>query len=92
MPKSIFDRIVDWPYHPQTILGIAFVGCFIATMQGDGLIWAALVVAAVTAPFAALLLFLPYLATIMLLAVVLSLPSLIRAIQAALHTSAPATH
>jgi hypothetical protein len=89
MPKSIFDRIVDWPYHPQTILGSAFVGCFIATMQGDGPIWAALVVAAVTAPFAALLLFLPYFVSVAVLAALFSLP---QAIQSALHRSAPTAH
>jgi len=92
MPKSIFDRIVDWPYHPQIILGIAFVGCFIATIQGNGPAWAALTASAFFTPIAALLLFLPYLIVIMLLAFVLSLPSLIRAIQATRHKSAPATH
>jgi len=92
MPKSIFDSIIDWPYHPQTIIVLSFAGCFVATMQGDGPVWAALVASAIFVPVAALVLFMPYLAGVMLLASVLSLPSLFRAIQAALHKSVPATH
>jgi len=92
MPKSIFDRIISWPYHPQTIIVLSFAGCFVATMQGDGPVWAALVASAIFAPIAALVLFLPYVTGVMLLTFVLLLPSLFRAIQAALHKSVPATH
>ncbi len=91
MPKSIFDWVMDWPYHPQTIITLSFAGCFVAAMQGGGPVWAALIAAAIAAPFASFLLFLPYIAAIILLASVLSLPSLCRAIQAALHKSFPAT-
>ncbi|MCK9397063.1 MAG: hypothetical protein M0Q44_15905 [Methylobacter sp.] len=91
MPKSIFDRVMDWPYHPRAIIALSFAGCFAATIQGGGPAWAALVASAIAAPFAALVLFMPYLAGVMLSAFALSLPSLIRAIQAALHKSVPAT-
>lgn len=92
MPKSIFERVMDWPYHPQAIIALSFAGCFVATMQGDGPVWAALVASAIFSPIAALVLFFPYFIAVMLLAFVLSLHSLIRAIQATLHKSAPATH
>lgn len=91
MPKSIFDRVMDWPYHPQAIIALSFAGCFVATMQGDGPIWAALVVAAIAAPIAALVLFLPYLIAVTLLASVLSLLSLTHTIQANHHKSNPAS-
>jgi hypothetical protein len=92
MPKSIFDRIMDWPYHPPLIMTLAFVGGFTAAMQGGGPLWAGLIAAAFMAPFAALILFLPYLFAVTLLAFVLSLSSLIRATLSILHKSAPATH
>jgi len=80
MPKSVFDRIMDWPYHPQMIIAIAFACCFILSMQGDSPItWAALIAAAIVAPVAAFVLFLPYLFSVTLLAALLSLPQAIRA-------------
>jgi hypothetical protein len=79
MPKSAFDRIIDWPFHPQMIIAIAFACCFILSMQGDSPTWAALIVAAIAAPVAAFALFLPYLLSITLLAALLSLPQAIRA-------------
>jgi hypothetical protein len=73
MSKSSFDRIMDWPYHPQMIIAIAFVGFFVASMHGDGPAWAAVIASAIVAPFAALLLFLPYLIIIVVLAALFSL-------------------
>lgn len=69
MPKSNFDRIMDWPYHPQIIIAAGFACAYAAAMQGDGPIWAALIVAAFAAPLAGLLLFLPYFVSIWILAV-----------------------
>jgi hypothetical protein len=80
MTKSIFDRIMDWPYHPQTIITIAFASIFITSMQDGGPVWAALIVAAIAAPFAALVLFLPYLLSVVGLAILLSLPKAIQAV------------
>jgi len=73
MSKNSFDRIIDWPYHPQMIIAVAFAGCFVAATQGGGPAWAALIVSAIVAPFGALLLFLPYLVTVVVLAALLSL-------------------
>lgn len=89
MPKSIFDSIINWPYHPQTIIALSFAGCFVATMQGDGPVWAALVASAIFAPIAALVSFVPYVAIAVSFAALLSLP---QAIQSARRKSAPATH
>lgn len=91
MPKSIFDRVMGWPYHPQAIMALSFSGCFIVMIQGDNPAWAALVVAAIAAPLAALLLLLPYLCAVILLAAVLSLLSLTHTIQANHHKSNPAS-
>ncbi len=73
MPKNSFDHIIDWPYHPQMIIAITFAGCFVAAIHGGGTAWAALIVSAIVAPFGALLLFLPYLVTVVVLAALLSL-------------------
>lgn len=73
MSKNSFDRIMDWPYHPQMIIAIAFAGCFVAATQGGGPAWAALIASAIIAPFAALLLFLPYLVIVVALAALLTL-------------------
>lgn len=73
MPKTNFDRIIGWPYHPQMIIAITFAGCFLAAVQGGGPAWAALIISAIVAPFGALLLFLPYLVTVVVLAALLSL-------------------
>jgi hypothetical protein len=73
MSKNSFDLIMDWPYHPQLTIAIAFAVCFSAAMQGGGPIWAGLIAAAFTTPFAALLLFLPYLITVVALAILFSL-------------------
>lgn len=73
MSKNSFDRIMDWPYHPQMIIAIAFAGCFVVTTQGGRPAWAALIVAAIIAPFAALLLFLPYVVIVVALAALLTL-------------------
>ncbi|MGZ4953590.1 MAG: hypothetical protein ACXV8Q_00640 [Methylobacter sp.] len=89
MPKSIFDRMTGWAYHPQAILTISFAGCFAAALQGSAPVWAALIAAAIAAPFAALVLFLPYLASVIIFAALLSLP---QAIQSILQRSAPAAH
>jgi hypothetical protein len=83
MSKSIFERIMDWPYHPHMMITLGFAGCFTAAMQGGGSIWAGLIAAAFTAPFAALLLFLPYLVIVVVLA---ALFSLLQAIQQAPHS------
>jgi hypothetical protein len=71
---------MDWTYHPQMIIAISFISCFVVTMQGDGPVWAALVAAAVFSPIAALLWFIPYLVIIMVLATLLSLPQIIQAV------------
>lgn len=89
MPKSIFDRVMGWPYHPQTIIAIAFIGCVAAMIQGNGPLWAALIASAVVAPIAALLLFLPYFVSVAVLAALFSLP---QAIRSALRQSAPTAH
>ncbi|MGZ4954446.1 MAG: hypothetical protein ACXV8Q_04975 [Methylobacter sp.] len=88
MPTN-FDRIINWPYHPQTIIATAFISCVTAMMQGDGPLWAALIASAFIAPIAALLLFLPYFVSVAVLAALLSLP---QAIRSALRRSVPTTH
>jgi hypothetical protein len=81
MSKNSFDRIMDWPYHPQMIMTTAYIFCFTACMQNGAPIWAELIAVAVAVaivtPFAALLLFLPYLITIVVLAALFSLPQAI---------------
>jgi len=33
MPKSAFDRIIDWPFHPQMIIAIAFACCCLCAIS-----------------------------------------------------------
>lgn len=78
MSKNSFDRIINWPYHPQMIIAIGFACSYAATMQGDGPIWAGLIVAAFVGPWIGLLVFLPYIASVWMLAVLASLLQAIR--------------
>lgn len=84
MPKSIFDRIVDWPYHPQMMLTIAYALCFTACIQSGAPAWAELIAVAIAvaivAPFAAMMLFLPYVFIVSVLALLLSLPQVMQAL------------
>ncbi len=78
MPTSIFDRIINWPYHPHLIMTLSFVGFFIAAMQEQTPAWAALIAAAIAMPFIALVAFVPYVVIVALLSVLLSLPQAMR--------------
>ncbi|MEE7626693.1 hypothetical protein V3O24_11015 [Methylobacter sp. Wu8] len=91
MPKSSFDRITDWPYHPQIIMAAGFVCAYAAAMQGDGPIWAALIVAAFAAPLVGFLLFLPYFVSIWILAVSASLLEAMQSMRKPAPGSAQAT-
>jgi len=80
MPKNSFDSIMDWDYHPQIILMLSF--CIAYELGGGGLSLALIISSAVAMPFIAIPLFLPYLAIVMLLAALLSLPQAIQLILA----------
>lgn len=79
MPKSILDRILNWPYHPQMTLAVAFASCIVMTMQeankvhADAPGWAVLIAAAIEMPFVGLLLCIPYFVSVLFLAVLFSL-------------------
>lgn len=80
MSENKTDSIMDWQYHPQLILILSFC---IAYILGSGELSLALIISSTVAmPFIAIALFLPYLAVVMLLAALLSLP---QAMQSILH-------
>lgn len=84
--KNSYERIISWPYHPQMIIAAGFVCAYAAVMQGDGPIWAALIVAAFAGPLLGFLLFLPYVVSIWILAVLLeAMQSVCKSAQATFH-------
>lgn len=78
MSNNSFDRIINWPYHPQMIIAIGFACSYAATMLGDGSIRAGLIVAIFVGPWIGLLVFLPYSVIVWILAVLASLLQAIR--------------
>lgn len=75
----IFNRIIDWPYHPQLVLGLSFVICFFAALQTSANLIASLFVAGISFSFLSLILIIPYIILIGVLALICALVEVIKA-------------